>query len=61
MIDFWGLAGPGARETLLKGRGLCPPPFGRVSRAPGAGQTLNIGHFRVREGSCFIGFRDYPM
>ncbi len=39
-----------ARETLPKGGGLRPPPFKRVSRAPGAGQTPKIDHLRVRGG-----------
>ena len=45
----WSIFGvwpaPGARETLLKGGVLRPPPFKSVSRGPGAGQTPKIDHF----------------
>ncbi len=34
-----GLGGPGAREILAKGGAFAPPPFGKVSRDPGAAQT----------------------
>jgi hypothetical protein len=37
---------PGGRETLSKGGGLRPPPFGRVSRPPGAAQAPKIDDFR---------------
>jgi hypothetical protein len=37
MLGVW--AAPGAREILPKGGGRSPPPFGRVSRSPGAAQT----------------------
>ena len=39
--------GPGARETLPKGAGRRPTPFGMVSRAPGAAQTPKMADFRV--------------
>ncbi len=43
----WGiLVAPGALETLQKGGGLCPPPFWRVSRAPGAAQTPKMTDFQ---------------
>ena len=45
---------PGDRETVLKGGWLRPPPFRRVSRAPGAGQTSKIGNFRIRGGFVFL-------
>ena len=37
---------PGGRETLQKGGGRNPPPFGRVSRPPGTDQTPKIDDFR---------------
>ncbi len=40
MYYFWGPAGPGAPRD----------PVGRVSRAPRAGQTPKIDHFRARRG-----------
>ena len=27
IVDFGGLGGPGARETIPKGEGRSPPPF----------------------------------
>jgi hypothetical protein len=36
----------GPRETLPKGGGPRPPPFGRVSGAPGAAQTHKMTDFR---------------
>jgi hypothetical protein len=33
------LGGPGGPETLAKGGGRSPPPYGRVSGTPGAAQT----------------------
>ena len=45
ILGVW--VAPGARETIPLGGGLRPPPFGRVSMAPGAAQTPpNIGVFR---------------
>jgi hypothetical protein len=44
ILGVW--AAPGARETLAKGWGRSPPPFGRVSGAPGAAQTLKMTDFR---------------
>ena len=44
ILGVW--AAPGARETIPKGGGLGPPPFGRVSRAPGAAQTNKMSDFR---------------
>ncbi len=41
----------GALETLQKGGGLCPPPFARVSRAPGAAQTPKMTDFRSLNSS----------
>ncbi len=53
MVDFLG---PGAKRW-----GASPPPLKRVSRAPGADQTLNIDHFRTRGGGVFIIFNDRPV
>jgi hypothetical protein len=46
ICNFGGLGGPGAPETLGRGRGRNPPPFGRVSGAPGAAQTPKMTGFR---------------
>ena len=48
ILGVW--APPGARETLPKGGGRSPPPFGRVS---GAVQTTKIDDFWVLEEVCF--------
>ncbi len=40
------LWGSGRRGTLPKGGGRSPPPFGRVSRPPGAAQTPKVDDFR---------------
>ena len=58
MVNFWGLAGPGARETLSKGGGLRPPPFGMVFEAAGAAQIPKIGDFRPAQQPCIesVGF-----
>jgi hypothetical protein len=40
MCGVW--AAPGAPETIPKGGGLRPPPFGMVSEATGAAQTSKI-------------------
>ncbi len=37
---------PGARETLQKAGGRNPPPFWRVSKAPGAAKTPKITDLR---------------
>ena len=37
---------PGALETLQKGGGRSPPPFARVSGAPGAAQTPKMTDFQ---------------
>ncbi len=50
ILGVW--AAPGAPETLAKGGGLRPPPFARVSKSPGATQTLKITDFQ-----SLIGFR----
>ncbi len=42
--SFWGSVRP--RGTLPKGGGLRPPPFARVSGAPGAAQTPKMTDFR---------------
>ncbi len=47
-------AAPGARETLQKGGGRSPPPFARVSGAPGAGQTPNMNDFESLTNSIFF-------
>jgi hypothetical protein len=44
ILGVW--VAPGAPEILAKGRGRSPPPFGRVSRAPGAAQTPKMTDFR---------------
>ena len=44
ILGVW--AAPGAPETLPKGGGLRPPPFGRVSGALGAAQTPNMADLR---------------
>ncbi len=44
ILGVW--AAPGARETLPKGGGLRPPPFGRVSGAPGFIQTPKMADFK---------------
>ena len=44
ILGVW--AAPGAPETLPKGGGLRPPPFGRVSGAPGAAQTPKMADLR---------------
>ena len=44
ILGVW--AAPGGRETFQKGGGRSPPPFWRVSRPPGAAQTLKIYDFR---------------
>ena len=45
--SIWGVwAAPGGRETLQKGGERSPPPFGKVSRPPGAAQTPQIDDFR---------------
>ncbi len=44
ILEIW--AAPGAPDTLAKGGGRSPPPFGRVSGAPGAAQTPNMTDFR---------------
>ncbi len=38
-------AAPGAPETLQNDGGRSPPPFGRVSGAPGAAQTPKMTDF----------------
>ncbi len=63
------LPGPGNHRFVGSGRPRgpwkrvqkvgAPPPFKRISRAPGEGQTTQIDHVRVREVGCFIGFTDY--
>ena len=35
-------AAPGGRETFQKRGGFRPPPFWKVSRLPGAAQTIKI-------------------
>ncbi len=47
-------AAQGAPETLPKGRGLRPPPFGRGSGAPGAAQTLKMTDFRSLNKVTFL-------
>jgi hypothetical protein len=42
-VSFGVWAAPGAPETLPKGGGRSPPPFGRASRALGAAQTPKDG------------------
>ncbi len=44
ILGVW--AAPGASETLPKGVGLRPPPFARVSGAPGAAQTPKMTDLR---------------
>ncbi len=44
ILGVW--AAPGARETIPLGGGLRPPPFARVSGAPGAAQTPKMTDFR---------------
>ena len=44
ILAVW--AAPGAPESLAKGKGRSPPPFGRVSGAPGAAQTPKMTDFR---------------
>jgi hypothetical protein len=47
-------ATPGAPETLAKGGGRSPPPFGRASEAPGAAQTPKMTDFRPSLFKIFI-------
>ena len=54
---MFGRAFMGAREGLLKCEGLRPPPFGRPSRANGAGQTSK--NTPPKQKSCQIAFK-YP-
>ncbi len=46
IVRVW--ATPGAPETIPKGGrwGAKPPPFGRLSRAPGAAQTPKMTDFQ---------------
>jgi hypothetical protein len=44
ILGVW--AAPGARDTIPKGGGRSPPPFGRASGAPGATQTPKVADFR---------------
>ncbi len=44
ILGVW--AAPGAPETRSKGGGRSPPPFGRISGAPGAAQTPKMTDFR---------------
>ncbi len=46
-------AGSGAPENRPKGGGRSPPPFGRVSGAPGAAPTLKMTDFRPLEYKKF--------
>ena len=50
-----GFSGSGwhraALETIPNGGGLRPPPFGMVSRPPGAAQTPKMTDFRVLKKS----------
>ncbi len=46
-VIFGVKAAPGAPETLPKGGVLHPPPFERVSRAPGAAQAPQNDRFLI--------------
>ncbi len=39
----------GAPETHAKGGGLSPPPFSRLSGAPGAAQTPEMADFKFKQ------------
>ncbi len=45
-VILGGWAALGIRDTIPLGGGLRPPPFARVSGAPGAAQTLKMIDFR---------------
>ena len=55
--SFGVWAAPGARETLPEGGGQSPPPFWRVSKAPGAAQTLKLDDFRSPKNQPDIALR----
>ncbi len=45
---------PGALETIQKRGGRSPPPFARVSGAPGAAQTPKMTDFQYLANSTFF-------
>jgi hypothetical protein len=51
ILGVW--AALGTPETLAKGGGVRPPPFGRVSKAPGAAQTPKMADFQSFSNSGF--------
>ena len=57
ILGVW--AAPGAPETLPKGGGPRPPPFARVSGAPGAAQTPKMTNFRSL--ICLIKLYSHPV